>query len=124
MFSDTVVLTDIHGTEDLTLNRVRQDGYSSEYLLVTDLKEVRFQIRNTERFDKARALKIGRHNVELKETVYPVGAVPAIIRTANFTFEIQQGDTLASATDVARELLEWLAASTFAALPKLANFES
>lgn len=124
MFSDTVVLTDIHGTEDLTLTRVKQDGYSSEYLLITDLKEVRFQIRNTERFDKAKALKIGRHNVELIETIYPVGAVPSIIRKAFFTFEVQQGDVLASATDVARELLEWLSATSYAALPKLANFES
>lgn len=124
MFSDTVVLTDIHGTEDLTLNRVRQDNYSSEYLLITDLKEVRFAIRNTDRFDKAKGLKVGRHNVELIETVYPVGAVPAITRKAYFTFEVQQGDVIASATDVARELLEWLSASTFAALPKLANYES
>lgn len=124
MFDATVVLTDIHGTEDLTLNRVRQDGYSSEYLLVTDLKEVRFSIRNTDRFDKAKSLKIARHNVELVETVYPVGAVPSIIRKAYFTFEVQQGDVLATATDVARELLEWLSASSFAALPKLANYES
>lgn len=124
MFSDTVVLTDIHGTEDNTLTRINQDKYSSEYLLVTDLKEVRFQIRNTDRFDKAKGLKIGRHNVELVETVYPVGAVPSIVRKAYFTFEVQQGDTIASAIDVARELLEWLSATSFAALPKLAQYES
>jgi len=124
MFSDTVVFTDIHGTEDNTLTRINQDKYSSEYLLVTDLKEIRMFIRNTDFVDKTKNVKMARHNVEIIETIYPVGAVPSYLRKAFFTFQVQQGDTLASAIDVARELLEWLSATSYAALTKLANYES
>jgi len=124
MFSETIALTDIHGSTDMTLNRVKQDGYSSEYLLVTDLYEVRLYVRNTERFDKTRQLAIARHNVELVETVYPVGAVPSYVRKAFFTFEVQKGDIIASATDIARELIQFLTGTSFDTLTKLSNFES
>jgi hypothetical protein len=124
MFASTIDLTDIHGTADQTLNRVRQDNYSSEYLLITDLQETRIFIRNTERLDKVRKVTIARHNVEILETVYPVGAVPSYVRKAFFTFEVQKGDVIASAVDVARELVQFLTGTSFDTLTKLANFES
>lgn len=125
MFSDTITFTDIHGTTDYVLNRIRQDVYSSEYLLITDLLEVRLAIRNTTRFDKGRNVSIDRHNVEVVETVYPVApATLSIVRKAFFTFEVQKGDVIATSTEVAKALVGWCSASTYANLVKMANFES
>lgn len=124
MFGSTIDLTDIHGTADQTLNRVRQDDYSSEYLLVGDLSETRLFIRNTERLDKARNVQVSQHNVELIETVYPVGATPSYVRKAFFTFIRQKGDPVANAIDVARELVQFLTGTSFDTLTKLSNMES
>lgn len=125
MFSDTITFTDIHGTTDYVLNRIRQDNYSSEYLLITDLLEVKLSIRNTTYLDKKRGVAMDRHNVEIIELVYPVApAVLSVIRKAFFTFEVQKGDVIATSKEVALALATWCSASTGANLTKMANFES
>ncbi len=125
MFADTITFTDIHGTEDYVLNRINQDKYSSEYLLVTDTKRITLRIRNTTRYDKTLSVSFDRHNVELTEQVYAVSpATVGIVRKAYFTFEVQQGDVLATNVQCASALASWLTATSNANLTKLAGFES
>lgn len=125
MFAETLTFTDIHGAEDIVLNRVNQDKYSSEYRLLTDAKLYRLFIRNTTRVDRLTKVSYDRHNVEMTEQVFPavVGEL-SITRKAYFTFEVQQGDVVASSVQLPAGLLAWAIASSAAVLTKLAGFES
>jgi hypothetical protein len=53
------------------LNRIADDGYTSEYLLRGTLDEFRAKIRHSTYTDK-RGVVIDRHNVEFVQTVFPV----------------------------------------------------
>lgn len=123
MFADPQTLT-VNAVAKI-LNKINQDGYSSEYLLRTSLDEYRLFIRNTSYLDKKRGVMIDRHNVEFRHTVFPVA--PATLSTVRKTYvviENQQGDTLADPTNVASALCAWLTASTNANITKLMNSES
>ncbi|DAD50431.1 TPA_asm: coat protein [ssRNA phage Zoerhiza.4_24] len=125
MFSDTLVFTDLHGTTDYTLIRINQDGYSSEYLLKASDREFRLTIKNVTYQDKKRNVLIDRHTCQLTETIYPVApAILSTVRKSYTVFEIQQGDTIASAVEVAIGLAGFLSASSGANMTKMANFES
>jgi hypothetical protein len=123
MFSDTITLT-IGGTPKV-LNRIRQDGYSSEYLLRESNSEHRMFIRNTSYTDKKRQVGLDRHNVEVRVTVFPVApATLSTVRKVYFVIENQQGDNLAESVNLAAATFAWGTASTNAALVKLMNQES
>lgn len=125
MFADTITLTDVHGTEDFAFVKVNQDKYSSEYRYTTDLKRVTLKIRNTNRFDKASLKTFDRHNVEIQETIFAVApSTLSTVRTAYFTFEVQQGDVLADVVALGVSLCGWLTASSAANMGKMAQFES
>lgn len=123
MFSDTITLT-IGGSAKV-LNRIRQDNYSSEYLLRENGGEHRMFIRNTNYTDKKRGVGLDRHNVEVRITVFPVApATLSTVRKVYFVIENQQGDTLSESVNVAAALFAWGTASTNASLTKLMNQES
>lgn len=107
------------------MQKINQDKYSSEYLLITALDEFRMHIRNTSAVNKRRGVVVNRHNVELVHTVYPVApATLPTIRKVYFVIENQQGDTLVDPTYVASALFAWATASSNANITKLMNFES
>lgn len=123
MFADPQTIT--INAVGKTLNRIRFDNYSSEYLLRTATEEYRLSIRNSSYLDKKRGVTNDRHNVELIHTVFPVA--PSLIATKRKVYvviENQQGDTLTDPTNVAAGLFAWLTASTNANITKLMNFES
>lgn len=123
MFSDTLTIT-IAGSPK-ALNRIRQDNYSSEYLLRTTTDEYRIFIRNTSSADKKRGVQQDVHNVELRHTIFPVApATLSTVRIAYFVLKSQQGDTLSASVDEAAGLFAWATASTNLSLTKLMNFES
>lgn len=125
MFSDTITFTDLHGTTDYALVRINQDGYSSEYLLRSSTQEMRLTIKNITYIDKKTGASRDRHTVQLTETVYAVApATLNTVRKSYLVFEVQQGDTIASAVEVALGLAGFCTASTGANLTKMANFES
>lgn len=108
-----------------SMQKINQDKYSSEYLLVSATDEFRLHIRNTSSKNKQRNVVINRHNVELTHTVFPVApATLSTIRKVYFVIENQQGDTLTDPTNVASALFAWAIASTNANITKLMNFES
>ncbi|DAD51781.1 coat protein [ssRNA phage Gerhypos.1_27] len=125
MFSDTITFTDLHGTTDYTLTRINQDGYSSEYLLRQSTYDMRLTIKNISYTDKKSGVVYDRHTVQLTETTYAVApATRNVVRKSYLVFEVAQGDTVASAVEVALGLANFCAASTGANLLKMANFES
>jgi hypothetical protein len=104
------------------LNKINQDGYSSEYLLRTNLDEFRLTIRNQTRYDKSRAVSVDRHTVQLTHTVFPVApSTLSTIRKVYTVIENQQGDTLVDSQYVASALYAYL---TSANITKVLNFES
>nr|UJQ85378.1 MAG: hypothetical protein 2 [Leviviridae sp.] len=108
-----------------SMQKINQDKYSSEYLLVSATDEFRLHIRNTSALNRQRGVVINRHNVELVHTVYPVApATLSTVRKVYFVIENQQGDTLADPTYVASALFAWATASSSANITKLLNFES
>jgi hypothetical protein len=122
-FADPAVVT-INGVAN-SLVRIRQDGYSSEYLLRSSTSELKLNIRNTSYQDKKRGVTIDRHNAELIQTVFPVApATLSTIRKAYVVIENQQGDTLVDPTNVASALLAFLNASSAANVTKMLNLES
>lgn len=108
-----------------SLNRINQDGYSSEYLLRSATNEYRLNVRNTSRTDRQRGVTIDRHNVELVETVFPVApSTTSIVRKVYVVIENQQGDTLTDPVNVTLGLLAFLSASSGANVTKMMNQES
>jgi hypothetical protein len=91
-----------------TLNRIRDDGYSSEYLLREATGEFRLKVRHSEYTDKTRGKVVNRHNLELVQVVYPTGgALVNTIRKAYLVFEQDFGDTDSSAMDVDEALIDF-----------------
>jgi hypothetical protein len=125
MFSDSITFTDMHGTADYTLNRINQDKYSSEYLFQGDTADIRLRIRNSTFLDKKRNVQMNQHNAELTETIYAVApSTVDTVRKSFFTIQVQKGDVLSTSREVAVGLVNWLTASSAAALVKMTNFES
>jgi len=122
-FADPAVIT-VNGVAK-SLVRIRQDGYSSEYLLRTASEEFRLNVRNTNYLDKKRGVTIDRHNAELIHTVFPVApATLSTIRKAYVVIENQRGDTLVDPTNDAVGLLSFLTQSSAANVTKMLNLES
>lgn len=75
------------------LNRIADDGYTSEYLLRGTLDEFRVKIRHSSYTDAKRAVTIERHNVELSQTIYPVApSTKSLVRKAYTVLENETGD--------------------------------
>lgn len=121
MFGETLVL--VLDGEDITLNKINQDGYSSEYLYRDPLSETRITISNSTYSDKKRpGVLMDRHTVDVKQVVYPVApSTISKLRHSYFVVENQQGDTLADPIDIAEGLAVFM---TEANITKLTNFES
>jgi len=123
MFADPAVVTINAVAKNLV--RINQDKYSSEYLLRSATDEIRLNIRNSTRTDKARGVSIDRHNAEIVQTVFPVApSTTSIVRKAYVVIENQAGDTLTDPTNVAAGLLAFLTATSNANITKMMNSES
>lgn len=120
MFADPLTVT-VNGVAK-NLIRIRQDNYSSEYLLRTATDEFKLAIRNTTRADKKAGVAIDRHNIELVHTVFPVApATTGTTRKVYAVIENQIGDTLSDPQYVAQALFALLTAGN---ITKLLNWES
>lgn len=121
MFSDTITVT-INSVAK-TLTRIRQDNYSSEYLLRSPTEQFSLKIRNTSYVDKTRGGKqIDRHNVELTQTVYPVApATTSTVRKAYVVFENENTDGLTNPLNFDLGFAAFLDAAN---VTKLINWES
>lgn len=121
MFADTVSFS--YCGSSVTLTKINQDGYSSEYALKTSVYDMSMRIRHTKTKPTAGGTVYDRHNVELKSIVFATSTVPEFYRKAYFVIECKPND---GADGVL--LMDALSAFYGAASPdsgaKLVNWES
>lgn len=87
-----------------TLNRIRFDGYSSEYLLRTATEEFRLFIRNSTVKPKILSPTLrglDRHNAEVVHRIFATATTPEIVRRAYTVFENYAGDDTTAVKNLA-----------------------
>lgn len=103
-FGATLVLPQVGG--NITLNKINQDGYSSEYFFKDATQQYSAKVRHSKvnRGTKAAPVMYDRHNVEVTQTVYAAGAVEEYYRKAYFVTEQKPSDTNVILADA---LFDW-----------------
>jgi hypothetical protein len=121
MFSDTITIT--IDADAKVLNRINQDGYTSEYFLRESDGNLRLKLRNTSYKDKSRnGIGVDRHNIELVHTLFPVApAVQPTIRKYYAVLENDQSDDVTLSAVFALGVVDF---QTDVNLMKLLNWES
>jgi hypothetical protein len=98
MLGDTIVLPQVGG--DITLKKINQDAYSSEYLFRDSTSQYRVKVRHTKTNPTpARPLSYDRHNFEAVQTVFAAGEVAEYERKFYFVLEHKPGDTSVALAD-------------------------
>jgi len=97
MLGDTFVLPQVGG--DITLKKINQDGYSSEYFFRDATSEYRVRIRHTKTNATAVRPAYDRHNLEVVQKVYAAGDVAEFERKFYFVHELKPGDTSVALAD-------------------------
>jgi hypothetical protein len=98
MLGDTLVLPQAGG--DITLRKINQDQYSSEYLFRDTTSQYRARIRHTKtNITPLRPLAYDRHNLEVVQTVFAAGDVAEYERKFYFVLEHKPGDTSVALAD-------------------------
>lgn len=118
MLANTYVLD---GTVDITVTRVNQDSYGSEYRFRDATSETRMRIRHSVVKATATAVQRDRHNVEITQTIFATDDVPEYIRKAYIVYEHKPGDT---DLDVWKYVCAFCTESSFAKMANLMNWES
>lgn len=120
MLGNTLTIPQAGG--DKVLVKVREQDYSSEYLLRSSTDEYRAKIRHTKVAPSTqRPYEADRHNVEVVQTIFAAGDVPQYERKFYFVIETKPGDT---ATALADAMADLMIASTNAFLVSLNGWES
>lgn len=104
MFGNTITLPQVGG--DKILTRVKEQDYSSEFLLRSSTDEYRLRIRHTNSDATAqRPYKADRHNVEVVQTIFAAGDVPQYERKFYFVIEHKPGDLATNLADAVADLM-------------------
>ena len=121
MLGDTFVLPQAGG--DITLKKINQDGYSSEYFVraADGLSEYSVKVRHTKTTATAVRPVYDRHNVEVVQTVYAAGDVPEYYRKMYFVIEHKPADASIALYDA---VADKVIVSSNALLTGLLNRES
>lgn len=88
MFANTITLS--LGERDVTLNRVNQDAYGSEYKFAGELDEMTFKIRHSAESAKGQ-IPVSRHNVFIEHTVYATPTAHEKYSSVTFTIRDRRG---------------------------------
>lgn len=118
-FADTITIT-IDSVAKV-LNRINQDGYSSEYLLKETTGSFRLKIRNSS-YKAANGRLTDRHNVEFVQTIYAVA--PSEVNTIRKSYAVLENEQQDDATEAQKFSLGFIAFFTGGNITKLINFES
>lgn len=120
MLGDTFVLPQVGG--DITLKKINQDGYSSEYLFRDATSQYRVRVRHTKtNATPARPAIYDRHNFEVVQTIFAAGDVAEYERKFYFVLEHKPGDTSVALGDA---VADKVIASSNALLVSLLGWES
>jgi len=119
MLGDTLVLPQAGG--DITLKKINQDGYSSEYLFRDGTGQYRARIRHTKTAANGTRPAYDRHNLEVVQTIFAAGAVAEYERKFYFVIEHLPGDTSVALVDA---VADKVILSSNALITALLNWES
>lgn len=119
MLGNTLVLPQAGG--DITLTKINQDEYSSEYKFRNSTSQYVAKIRHTKTEATATKLAKERHNFEVVQTIFASGDVPEYERKFYFVHEHRPEDTSVALADAIADLA---IASTNAFLVSLVGWES
>jgi hypothetical protein len=120
MLGNTLTLPQAGG--DKILTKIKEQDYSSEYLLRASLDEYRARIRHTKSAaNTARPYEADRHNFEVMQKIFAAGEVPEFERKFYFVIETKPGDTATALADAVADLM---ILSTNAFLVSLNGWES
>lgn len=119
MLGDTFVLPQAGG--DITLKKINQDGYSSEYLFRDTASEYTVRVRHTKTKATATRAAYDRHNLEVVQRVYADGETPEFERKFYFVIEHKPGDVPTPLVDA---VADKVIASTNALVTALLGWES
>lgn len=120
MFGNTLSLT-VDGAGPLTLVKINQDGYSSEYLYKGTTIELTVRIRHSKTKATAGRPAYDRHNVEIVRTTYATETTPEYTTKVYIVKEHPPNVAEKELTDA---LADWLIASSNANVVSLNNWES
>lgn len=112
------------GGTSVSLPKINQDSYGSEYFAVAadGLSEFRVRIRHSQESVKTGANKMQRHQLSVLQYVYPTAGVPlGRTREAYAILRIENGDTISSFTDLVKGLVDQLTAGN---ITKMVGWES
>lgn len=118
MFGDTLVLPQVGG--DITLNKINQDGYTSEYLFRTSLVSYTAKIRHSKVKAKD-GVMYDRHNVEVTKVTFAASPVPEYYVKMYFVMEMRPDFQDVILTDA---VMDWGILTANANLTKLTGWES
>jgi hypothetical protein len=120
MLGNTLVLPVAGGS--ITMVKINQDGYSSEYLFKDATARWTARIRHTQTSITAkRPVSYDRHNFEVVQTVFAAGGVDEFERKFYFVIEQLPGDTTFAIPDATADLV---IASSNAFVTSLLGWES
>lgn len=119
MLGNTLVLP--LSTGNVTLLKINQDSYSSEYLYKGTLSEYRTKIRHSKTTSTATKPSNDRHNIEVTEVTYATGTAAEFERKVYLVVEQPPSDSSIVNQD---GLCDWLIATANVNLISLMNWES
>jgi uncharacterized membrane-anchored protein len=119
MLGDTFVLPQAGG--DITLKKIREEGYSSEYMFRDSTSRYVVKIRHTKVKATTSTPEKDRHNLEVVQTIFAAGAVAEYERKFYFVHENLPADTSVALANAAAAKA---VASSNALLVALLNWES
>lgn len=104
----------------ISLTRINQDGYTSEWRYQTSLVRYTFRVRHSKVPAKKAEPAKDRHNVEIVRTTFAAGTVAEYNEKTYFVVEMLTSST---SVELPNALCTWLTATTNAQLTKLINWE-
>lgn len=120
MFADPMTIT-LTGIGNITLARINQDSYTSEYQFRDATHQVNLRIRHTKVLNKKRNQTYDRHNVEVARIIFATSTVPEYEQKCYMVWETLPSDS-SQATPGA--LAAWMQSASPANLAKLVQGES
>lgn len=91
MLGTTIVFP--HADGNITVTKINQDGYGSEYMYRDATGQIRVKIRHSVRKANGVMPAADRHNVEWVRTIFGVDGEPDQIRKIYFVIEQEPSDT-------------------------------
>lgn len=119
MLGNTLVLPQVGG--DITLVKINQDAYSSEYKFKSSTSEYVAKIRHTKTAAKGTTPEKERHNFEVVQRIFATSEVPEYERKFYFVWEVKPSET---SKDLADAVADLMIASSNAFLTSLLGWES